>query len=497
MVFAGLTELASSAVGGRAVLASDDFFAGKEHLIAPKPPVFLPDEYTERGKWMDGWESRRRRTPGHDWCIVELGVPGVVRALDIATHFFLGNHPPFASVDACHAPGASPEALRDAITWTPIVPQVRLERGAHNPVAVVREGTWTHLRLNIYPDGGVARLRAYGTPRPAQTDAEIDLAALQHGGRGLACSDSFFSPMDNLLRPGPSTYMGDGWETRRSRPPGRDWVIVALGTPGKVRMARIETHHFKGNPPARAALDGLYWPGAPASMLVDCGDWRPLVPMSPLRAHHTHDFEAIDGGPFTHVRLRIEPDGGISRLRILGTPTAATPGERDPLVAHLNGLSADEARAALTRCCGARRFVEGLLAARPFASRTHLFGDAERVWWHLGDADWLEAFGHHPRIGADVEALRAKFAATADWSAGEQAGVASADEAVLQALADGNRAYEARFGYIFIVCATGKSAAEMLALLRARLDADPPAELRVAAGEQARITRLRLEKLIP
>ena len=164
-------------------------------------------------------------------------------------------------------------------------------------------------------------------------------------------------------------------------------------------------------------------------------------------------------------------------------------------VAKLNGLPEPEARAALVRCCGSTAWVEGMLAGRPFATEAALLAAAERIESEMTRADWLEAFGHHPRIGQDIESLRRRFAATADWSAGEQAGVSAAGEATLRGLADGNRAYESRYGYIFIVCATGKSADEMLALLQARLHNDPDAELRIAAGEQAKITRIRLGKL--
>ncbi len=180
-------------------------------------------------------------------------------------------------------------------------------------------------------------------------------------------------------------------------------------------------------------------------------------------------------------------------MRVWGVRTDETP--KDDLVSRLNAMSAADAEAAFRRCCGSARWAKAMVSLRPFASRDHLLGVAETAWWHLGDGDWNEAFTHHPRIGADVAALREKFAATATWSTHEQAGVSAADEATLQALAEGNRLYEARFGYIFIVCATGLTAGEMLARLRERIDNEPAAELRIAAGEQAKITALRLAKL--
>ena len=162
----------------------------------------------------------------------------------------------------------------------------------------------------------------------------------------------------------------------------------------------------------------------------------------------------------------------------------------------INGWPEAEATAAFERCCGSSRWSERMARLRPFTSEEALLDAAERTWWELDRADWLEAFAAHPRIG-DLNALMAKFAATAAWSAREQAGVDAAPEDVLQALAVGNERYRERFGYIFIVCATGKSAEEMLAILRERLSNDPDREIRVAAAEQARITRLRLEKLAP
>ena len=486
--FSGLVDLARD---GAVLGCSDDFFAAADNLLSPEAPVFIPGKYTDRGKWMDGWESRRRRVPGHDWCILRLGLPGVVRGVDINTAHFLGNHPPFASLEGCTAAAdASLAQLLDEAEWTEILSETALQRGAHNLAAVHDVGSYTHLRLRIYPAGGVARLRVYGEPAPSAAEGEVDLASLTRGGRALACSDMFFSPMNNLLRPEEPADMGGGWETRRSRPPGQDWVILALGQSGALSRLTIGTLHFKGNYPDTCQVEAIRWPGAPAHALISSPDWTPITARTSLRAHHNHTVPITDQGPWTHLKLRIFPDGGISRLRAWGT--ADDRSSDDPLLALINGPQAQEH---LTRCCGARRWVQGMLAARPFVSRAHLLGTAETVWWKLAPSDWREAFTHHPRIGADREKLREKFAATASWSAGEQAGVQGASEQVITELAQGNVDYEARFGHIFIVCATGLTAAEMLARLQARMDSEPHIELARAAGEQAKITRIRLEKL--
>lgn len=495
--FAGQVDLANAALGGRCLACSDDFFAEVDNLVKPEPAVFDPDAYTERGKEMDGWESRRKRVPGHDWAILELGVRGEIRGVDIDTAFFMGNHPPYASVEACNVSGeVSVKALRESQVWTEIVPSMPLQRGSHNLQAVSHVGTWTHVRLRIYPDGGVARLRVWGDPRPVRTaDAEVDVACVNQGGRALACSDMFFSPMNNLVLPQPAVNMGGGWETRRSRPPSDDWIIVQLGSPARLSRAVIDTRHFKGNFPDTVAMDGLYWPDAPVHELVDCADWTEIVSRFETQADAAHERPVEEPGPFTHVRLRIYPDGGVSRLRVYGTPTDATPAERDARLGWLNGLAHEAAAAALMRCCGSRRWADRMAAARPFASWTQLHGVARTTWWALDDADWKEAFTHHPKIGASPEALREKFASTATWSAGEQAGVQGAAEDVIQALAQGNRDYEQRFGYIFIVCASGLTADEMLARLTNRLGHSPENEIRIAAGQQALITALRLDKL--
>lgn len=319
--FSGLTDLAAERVGGKALVASDEFFAPKENLLKPGRGVFIAGKYTDRGKWMDGWESRRKRGPGHDWVIIKLGLPGVIEGVDIDTNHFLGNHPPFASLDACTLPAGA--SLEEA-DWTEILPKSALRPGSQNLFAVHHREHWTHARLHIYPDGGVARLRLYGKIVPDLTDlapeAMIDLASLAYGGEALACSDWFFSPMQNLLLPRDPINMGDGWETRRKRGPGHDWVIIKLGAPASLRRVVVDTTHFKGNYPDRCSLDACYLPGADLDALADA-DWRRLLAETSLQADHAHIFEdeLKEIGPSTHLRLNIFPDGGVARLRAFGT----------------------------------------------------------------------------------------------------------------------------------------------------------------------------------
>ncbi len=267
--FTELLDLASSRLGGTVLLANDDFFAPKENLLKPEEPVFLPDRYTDRGKWMDGWESRRRRTPGHDFCVVRLGLRGIFHGVDVDTTHFTGNHPEAASLDATDAPESTPPeklGTGDA-PWIEILPRSLLRGDTRNLFPVADRRRFSHVRLNIHPDGGVARLRVHGEVAPdwralSARKEGVDLCALENGGLVLASSDSFFGSHQNLLMPGSAAGMKDGWETKRSRRPGFDWAIVRLGTRGIVARAEIDTSHFKGNFPDGASLEACDAPGA-------------------------------------------------------------------------------------------------------------------------------------------------------------------------------------------------------------------------------------------
>jgi allantoicase len=328
--FTALVDLASARVGGRAIATNDDFFAAKANLVKPEPAVFIPGKFTSRGKWMDGWESRRRRTPGHDWCVVALGMRGVLRGVDVDTSHFTGNFPSHCSIDALDTakPVTPAMAAHAGPPWTPVLDKVALRGNSSNLFAIDDERPWTHVRLNIFPDGGVARLRAYGDvvvdwSRVAKGGRAIDLAAIQHGGLVLGASDMHFGAKDNMIMPGRAKNMGDGWETRRRRGPGYDWAIARLGAPGVISRVEIDTNHYKGNYPDRASIEGLLAPGAPIATLAS-SDWTELLPQTKLRPHHRHLFskELRPIGPISHVRLNIFPDGGISRLRVHGTLAA-------------------------------------------------------------------------------------------------------------------------------------------------------------------------------
>jgi len=324
--FTGCVDLASERIGGRVLAASDEFFAAKENLLNPEPAVFDPERYTEFGKWMDGWESRRKRVPGHDHCIVRLGLPGIVHGVDIDTSHFLGNHPPYASLE-----GAALDDERDSSfesgEWEGLLPRSALAPGSHNLFPVLNTGRWTHVRLNIFPDGGVARLRVDGTVVPdwnsLRPDVAIDLASIVHGAVVVAASDMFFGSKENLIMPHEAESMRDGWETRRRRGPGYDWSIVRLGRAGHIRKLEIDTKHFKGNYPDQCSVDVCYAPNA----VIDGLNWpqfvwKELLAKTKLKPDTNHVFapELADPGRVTHVMLNIYPDGGVSRMRVFATP---------------------------------------------------------------------------------------------------------------------------------------------------------------------------------
>jgi allantoicase len=343
--FTGSIDLAQEKLGGKTLLASDDFFAEKENLLKPGRGIFIPDKYTERGKWMDGWESRRKRVPGYDWCIIKLGVPGVICGVDIDTNNFLGNHPPFASVDALCIDGDIPDGavLAESNEWVEILPRVALKQGSQNIFAIAGAQRWTHVRLNIYPDGGVARFRVYGEPAPdwsrLKPNELLDLAAIEHGGLVTAANDMFFGNKDNLIMPGRGVNMGDGWETRRRRGPGHDWVIVKLGQLGSLKKIEVDTCHYKGNYPDVCWIDATNAPGANIDILTwPDYEWTEILPKSKLKADHRHFYETeiLNPGPWTHIRLNIAPDGGVSRLRVQGIPVVS---ERSALTKGSSGAS--------------------------------------------------------------------------------------------------------------------------------------------------------------
>lgn len=317
-------NLANPRLGAETIEVTDDFFADASRMLNPEPAVFIPGKFDDNGKWMDGWESRRKRVEGHDYCVVRLGRAGVIRGVDIDTRHFIGNHPPAASIDACHCSSGDPT---DETQWHEILSSESLQQDSPHLFDISDAGTYTHVRLNIYPDGGIARFRVYGEPQcnwdAVPLDKVIDLMALEYGGRAIACSDQAFgSNMLSLNMPGRGINMGDGWETKRRRVPGNEWVILELGHAGTLSSIELDTAHYKGNYPDRASVQASYVSGGSvASIITQSIFWQTTLPEQKLHMDKEHTFadELIDIGPITHVRVNIIPDGGLSRVRLFGT----------------------------------------------------------------------------------------------------------------------------------------------------------------------------------
>jgi allantoicase len=316
-------NLASPRLGAKAIFATDDFFADKSRLLSDAPPAFDPDRYDDNGKYMDGWESRRRRQGGHDHCIIRLGARGTIRGVDIDTSFFTGNYPPAASLEACQS---EPDP-NDRTAWSEILPRVELGPSAHHFHAISSDVAWTHLKLHMFPDGGIARLRVYGDPVPGwdvkDKTAVHELSLANNGGRIAAYNNAHYGSVWTLLTLGRGINMGDGWETRRRREPGNDWMIVMLGAAGVVEKIEVDTCHYKGNFPDRCSLQAARVDAAPdRSIVTEAMFWPTLMGEQKLKADHIHTFSGdtiAKLGPVNFVKLNIFPDGGVSRLRIFGT----------------------------------------------------------------------------------------------------------------------------------------------------------------------------------
>jgi allantoicase len=315
-------NLTDPRLGAEAVSASDDFFAPKERMLNPEPAIFIPGKYDEHGKWMDGWETRRKRVAGHDWCIVRLGRAGVIKGVDLDTSHFTGNYPTAASIEACYRPDLN---ISGPTEWSEILPATNLKGDSHHYLPIIADRPYTHVRLNIYPDGGLARLRVYGQPlrdwNACGGAVLYDLAAMDNGGYVVAANNQHFGAAANMLMPGRGVHIGDGWETRRRREPGNDWCIVALGHVGIIKRVEVDTAHFKGNYPDRCSLQAaLATGGTDDTLIPQSMFWPTLLSGQKLEMDRQHFFavELAELGPVNHVRFNIIPDGGVSRLRLWG-----------------------------------------------------------------------------------------------------------------------------------------------------------------------------------
>lgn len=469
-----MMDLLSAGVGGRVVACNDEFFAEATNLLKEEAPFWDKDRYVDTGKWMDGWETRRRREPGHDWCVLALGIPGLVRRVTVDTSHFTGNFPEAFSLEAC---GVDLDERLDEAVWHEVIPRTLLQ--GDSVATFDTDFGWrvTHLRLNIYPDGGVARLHVEGTTVPAMgivcPDGATDLAAAVVGGEASGASNAHYSHPSNMLKPIAPRGMWDGWETKRRRGPGHDWATFRLGLPGIVESVVVDTSYFKGNAPGWVSLD----------VSEDGMIWDEAVGHADVRPHAANHVSLEQPRHASMIRLNIHPDGGVARLRVMGRADEDAAGRLR--MAYVDALFPDAARRFFRTACGATRWVEAMAHARPYGSVESLFAAAQSAFAELAEPDWLEAFAAHPRIGERGDAVSSK----------EQAGASSASREIIRRLADVNRDYEERFGFIYIVLASGKTAEEMLAIAEARLANSREDELVAAAAEQQKITMRRLRQM--
>jgi allantoicase len=470
-------DLASRAMGGSVLLANDETFAEKENLITAAAPTFAPHTMGPRGQVYDGWETRRRRSAGEDWVILRLGAPGLVHRVVVDTAFFTGNFPTSCEVHACWLDGwPAAEQVRTA-EWVSVTGRQTLVGNTENVLTVDSPALATHLRLTIHPDGGVARLRAWGEvvadPR-RWAGLSVDLAASENGGVVLDCCDRFYSPPQNAIAPGNALRMDHGWETKRRRDGGNDWILLRPAAPGRVRQVVVDTTHFVGNAPGEVAL----------SAVDPDGQWRTLLPRTALTPDTRHWFTpdaGLDSYLIVHqVRLDLIPDGGLGRIRLWGKPTAD--GAAAVGLRWWNLLPADAAAAMVASCCASPGWAAALAAGRPFADLDALVAASDTALHGLAAAELTAALAGHPRIGER---------ATGAESRQEQAGVG---EDLRDAFAAGNRDYEQRFGHVYLVRAAGRSGAELLALLQERLTHTAAEEAPIVRGELAEITALRLRR---
>lgn len=471
-----MTDLISKAAGGRIVAFNDEFFAEAENLISSSDPVWKEEEFTDRGKWMDGWETRRRREPGHDWCVIALGIPGSISSVTVDTSHFTGNYPEAFSLEAC---GVGSDDRLDTAEWVEVISRTDLAGDKIAVFEVDDSHRITYLRLNIFPDGGVARLRVLGDPIPSvdvvcPDDRSTDLVSSLVGGEALDVSDSHYSHPSNLLRPSDPAGMWDGWETKRRRGPGHDWASFKLGLPGVVESVEVDTRHFKGNSPGWVSVH-----------LSDDGEiWHEVVTRAEVKPHLVNLVVLTTPLRAGFLRLDIHPDGGVGRLRVRGKPEIeAAAGSR---LRFLNALFDAEARSFFHTACAATTWVDSMMTARPFSDVNQVFEATASSFDTLEENDWLEAFAGHPRIGERGDAVANK----------EQAAADNASESVIESIAEANLAYEQAMGFTYIVYATGKGAEEMLEIVRGRLSNSRDEEIVNASKEQMAITRTRLRRML-
>ena len=317
----GLIDLAQPRLGSKVIFKTDDFFFFSNRIINPSPAVFKEGLFDKNGKWMDGWETRRKRTSGHDFLIIKLGKPGSINKVDVDTSHFNGNQPSMISLEGCYSKSRNIKDLK----WKTLIAKKKTKPNSHHIFSTSSKTVFTHIKLNIFPDGGVARLRLYGSLSKENNkfgNKAINLASLLNGASVIACNNEHFGKAENILAPGKAKNMGDGWETRRRRDKGFDWLILNPISGKKINKIEISTHHFKGNFPSHCSLQAAYIPNkkSSSSIVKSSSKWKFLLNRVNLSANKAHIFKNIlmKNDKINFIKINIFPDGGISRFRIFG-----------------------------------------------------------------------------------------------------------------------------------------------------------------------------------
>ena len=316
----GLIDLAQPRLGTKVIYKTDDFFASANRIISPTEPVFKVGVFDKHGKWMDGWESRRKRTEGHDFIIIKLGKPGTIKKVDVDTSHFNGNQPAMVSIEGTNSNSNKINQLK----WQPLLSKKKTKANSHHYFTVNSNKVFTHIKFNIFPDGGVARLRLYGSIAKSNKlkNKKINLASLLDGSSVIACNNEHFGKAENILAPGKAKNMGDGWETRRRRGKGFDWLILNSLNGKEIDKIEISTHHFKGNFPSHCSLQAAYLPNSKNSKQIvkSSNNWKYLLKDAKLSANKVHVFKnnLMKKDKINFIKINIFPDGGISRFRIYG-----------------------------------------------------------------------------------------------------------------------------------------------------------------------------------
>lgn len=469
-------DLASEVLRGFVLGASNDPFGKRGNLLKS-------NSASDRE---DGWLTSRKRSGDFDWAVVRLGVPGTVEEVIVDTSHFSGDYPAEVKIEGCVA--AHNSRLEELSDWVTLVPCSGLKGNRENCFESHSKGRYTHLRMSIFPDGGIARLRVLGQPVPNwmapghPAGGQMDLAATINGGHVHSASNSHFGDRLNLIMPG----LSGCWMTGRRREPGHDWAIVRLVGPGRIESLILDTAQLLEDCPQQASVE--------ASAVQDPGpdDWFTLLPPQNMIPNTEHQFrsELEENSDLVWLRLNLLPDGGMTRLRALGTLNES--GLEEARLLYLNASQDQVLGSIFKQVCHSDRFVQEMVRSKPFFSLNDLLKKGAGAWSKCTETDWKQALDGHPRIGEKAKGSDL----SARWSKGEQSNAAAPQATVVEQLKSEQEAYFQKFGFIFLICASGKSSEEILKSVQTRLNNSAQEELQIVAEEQAKIIHLRLEKLL-